>query len=114
MRSFNANLKSKDGIEFHVRGWEPDAKPKAVIAFIHGLGEHMGRYEHVAKALTDAGYTLAGFDLRGHGKSTGIRGHFSSLDAVMQDIQDFFVFLSQRHPDLPPGRYVIDSPNGPS
>jgi acylglycerol lipase len=101
MKSFNAHMKSKDGIEFHVRGWEPDATPKALIALIHGLGEHTGRYEHVAKALTDAGYAFTGFDLRGHGKSTGIRGHFPSLEAVMQDIKDFLVFIAQRYPDMP-------------
>lgn len=101
MKTFNANLKSKDGIEFLARGWEPESKPKAVIALIHGLGEHSGRYEHVAKALTDAGYVLASFDLRGHGKSSGVRGHFPSLDAVMQDIREFFIFLSQHYPVLP-------------
>lgn len=101
MRTFNANLKSKDGIEFLVRGWEPDAKPKAVVGLIHGLGEHSGRYEHVAKAMTEAGYILASFDLRGHGKSTGVRGHFPSLDAIMQDIKEFFIFLSQHYPELP-------------
>lgn len=105
MKTFNANLKSKDGIEFLARVWEPDSRPKAIVALIHGLGEHSGRYEHVAKALTDAGYILASFDLRGHGKSTGVRGHFPSLDAVMQDIRGFFVFLSQRYPDLPQFMY---------
>ncbi len=101
MKTFHANLKSRDGIEFFVRGWEPDTRPKAVVALIHGLGEHSGRYEHVGQALTDAGYILASFDLRGHGKSTGVRGHFPSLDAVMHDIHEFFIFLSQRSPDLP-------------
>jgi alpha-beta hydrolase superfamily lysophospholipase len=101
MKTFEANLKSKDGIDLFVRGWEPENKPKAVVALIHGHGEHVGRYEHVAKAMTDAGYVFAGFDLRGHGKSSGIRGHFPSWEAVMQDIRDFFVFLTQRYPDLP-------------
>jgi alpha-beta hydrolase superfamily lysophospholipase len=101
MKTFDANLKSNDGIEFFARGWEPDTRPKAVVALIHGLGEHSGRYEHVAKALTDAGYVLASFDLRGHGKSTGPRGHFPSIDTVMQDIHEFFVFLTHRHPDFP-------------
>jgi acylglycerol lipase len=101
MKTFEANWKSKDGIDFFVRGWEPDHKPKAVVALVHGLGEHTGRYEHVAKAMTEAGYVLVGFDLRGHGKSSGIRGHFPSLDAVMQDIKDFFTFLTMRYPDLP-------------
>lgn len=101
MKTFEAKLNSKDGIEFFVRGWEPDSNPKALVALVHGLGEHTGRYEHVAKAFTDAGYAMVGFDLRGHGKSTGIRGHFPSLDAVMQDIRNFFVFLTQRYPQIP-------------
>jgi alpha-beta hydrolase superfamily lysophospholipase len=101
MRTFEAKLNSRDGIEFLMRGWEPDSKPKALVALVHGLGEHTGRYEHVAKAMTDAGYAIAGFDLRGHGMSAGIRGHFPSLGAVMQDIRDFFNFLTQRYPELP-------------
>lgn len=101
MKTFEANLKSRDSLDLFVRGWEPDNKLKAVIALIHGHGEHTGRYEHVAKAMTDSGYVFAGFDLRGHGKSSGIRGHFPSWDAVMQDIRDFFVFLTVRYPDHP-------------
>lgn len=101
MKHFETTIKAQDGIDFFVRGWEPDVAPKALIVLIHGVGEHTGRYQHVAKAMTDAGYAMVGFDLRGHGRSTGIRGHFPSLDAVMQDIRDFFVFLKGRHPDLP-------------
>ena len=101
MKTFQAALTSNDGIDFFVRGWEPDAKPKAVIALIHGVGEHTGRYEHVAKAMTDAGYAMVGFDLRGHGKSGGVRGHFPSLDAVMQDIRKFLIFLTERYSDIP-------------
>jgi len=101
MKSLQANFKATDGTEFLVRGWEPNARPKALVALVHGLGEHAGRYEHVAQALTDAGYALVGFDLRGHGKSGGIRGHFPSLDIVMQDIKGFFVFLTERYPDIP-------------
>ena len=51
--------------------------------------------------MTDAGYALVGFDLRGHGKSGGARGHFPSLAAVMQDMRQFFRFLVQRYPDIP-------------
>jgi len=102
MRIFEANWQGKDGIKFFIQGWEPQlAKPKAVIALIHGLGEHIGRYAHVGKALTDAGYALMGFDLRGHGKSGGARGHSPSLDAFMQDIRQFFQQVTQRYPETP-------------
>jgi acylglycerol lipase len=101
MKTFEATSKSVDGLQFLIRGWEPDAKPKALVALIHGLGEHTGRYTDVARALTDAGYAMVGFDLRGHGKSGGIRGHFPSLDIVTHDIKDFFIFLTSRYPELP-------------
>lgn len=101
MKAFDANWKSKDGTNLFVRGWEPDDRPKALVAFVHGLGEHISRYEHVGKAMTDAGYAFAGFDLRGHGKSGGIRGHSPSLEVAMQDIKEFLIFLTQRYRHTP-------------
>jgi alpha-beta hydrolase superfamily lysophospholipase len=92
---------STDGLEMFAQSWEPDEKPKAVVALVHGLGEHVGRYAHVGKAFTDAGYALAGFDLRGHGKSGGPRGHIPSFDAFMDDIEGFQAQLDDRFSDLP-------------
>jgi len=101
MKTFVSKFEGHDGLTFYVQGWEPDAQPKTVIALVHGLGEHIGRYAHVGKALTDAGYVLIGFDLRGHGKTVSARGHFPSLNMVMADIRQFFQFVSQRYPNLP-------------
>lgn len=100
MNTFESEFENA-GIKFYVQGWEPDASPKAIVALVHGLGEHTGRYSHVGKALTNAGYALVGFDTRGHGRSGGARGHFPSLNAVMQDIHQFLQFLSQRYPNIP-------------
>jgi len=80
------SLKSPDGLDFFFQGWQPDAPSKAVVCLVHGLGEHSGRYAHVAAALNDAGYALFGFDLRGHGKSGGQRGHTPSMEAWIDDI----------------------------
>ncbi|MCI0551358.1 MAG: lysophospholipase [Anaerolineae bacterium] len=102
MITFESKWEGSDGVPFYIRGWEPNNKnPKALLALIHGLGEHTGRYIHAGKTMTDAGYALVGFDLRGHGKSGGPRGHFPSLNAIMQDIRQFFKFLVQRYPDIP-------------
>lgn len=106
MKTFEATWDGKDGTQFFMRGWEPEqGKPKAVIALIHGLGEHTGRYAHVANALTGAGYTLTGFDLRGHGKSNGARGHLPSLDAAVQDIRQFLQQMTRLHPETPQFMY---------
>ena len=105
MKTFESKWESSDGITFFMRGWEPDTDPKALIALVHGLGEHTGRYLHVGKVMTDAGYAMAGFDLRGHGKTGGARGHSSSLNVYMQDIRKFFDLLAQRYPALSPFLY---------
>ena len=88
-------------MNFYVQGWEPEQKPKAVIALVHGFGEHTGRYAHVGEAFNKAGYILIGFDLRGHGKSGGARGHTPSYDALMDDIADFMALIKKRYPGLP-------------
>lgn len=98
MKTFESKFE-RDGLVFFVKGWEPDASPKAVIALVHGHGEHVGRYAHLGKALTAAGYILVGFDLRGHGQTGGVRGHFPTLESVMEDIRQFFQFLSGRYPE---------------
>jgi acylglycerol lipase len=102
VKAFESKWDDLDGTTFFVQGWEPeDDNPRALVALVHGLGEHTARYRHVGKALTEAGYALVGFDLRGHGKSGGPRGHASSLAAYMQDIHQFFKFLAQRYPYIP-------------
>jgi alpha-beta hydrolase superfamily lysophospholipase len=88
-------------ITFYIQGWEPEGKPKAIVCLVHGLGEHTGRYEHVGQALNTAGYALFGFDLRGHGKTGGARGHIPSLEEALLDVQRFLGFQRQNFPDTP-------------
>lgn len=84
----------------YAQRWEPE-NPKAVVCLVHGLGEHSGRYPHVGKAFADAGFALVAFDLRGHGKSGGQRGHFPSIDAIMDDIHQHIRQGSDKFPGLP-------------
>ena len=92
--------KSFDGLDMYARGWAPQGKPKAAIILVHGLGEHVVRYDHVAAALTKKGYAMLGFDLRGHGKSGGPRGHSPSNEAFMQDIDSMLKQSEVRYPGI--------------
>jgi len=92
---------SPDGIAFYGQFWEPDTPPRAVVALVHGLGEHSGRYAHVAAALNEAGYAVMALDLRGHGKSTGQRGHFPSGEALLGDLDLFLGQVEARFPGRP-------------
>ena len=100
MQSFEYTWQSVDGIPFYGQGWAPET-PKAVVCLVHGLGEHSGRYAHMGKAYAQAGYALLGFDLRGHGKSGGRRGHAPSFEAFMQDIDRLLEEAGSRYPGLP-------------
>lgn len=101
MKTFETSWKSADGIDLYARGWEPEGAPRAVVCLVHGLGEHVARYENVATALTAEGFVLFGFDQRGHGRSGGPRGHVPSYNQMMDDIDLLLKQAASRYPGLP-------------
>ncbi|MCX6029247.1 MAG: lysophospholipase [Chloroflexi bacterium] len=92
---------SPDNVAFYFQGWQPDTSPRGAVCLVHGLGEHTGRYAHVAAALNAAGYAVLGFDLRGHGKSGGPRGHTPTYDTLMDDIGRLLDETTARYPGKP-------------
>lgn len=95
------NWQTSDGLQLYAGEWRPAAEACAVVALVHGLGEHCGRYRHVAQALNEAGYALLSFDLRGHGRSEGPRGHTPSLTALLDDIGLLLQQAEARFPGRP-------------
>lgn len=65
--------------------WQPETV-KAIVVLVHGMGEHSGRYHHVAKKLTDNNYGLIAFDHFGHGKTKGKRGHNPGFEIVLESV----------------------------
>jgi acylglycerol lipase len=87
MKHLEMNWKARDGLDIFAQSWEPTIlQPKAVVCLVHGHGEHTSRYAHVAEAFGRQGFVLFGADLRGHGRSGGARGHISSIEDFVQDI----------------------------
>ena len=95
------NLTAADGLSIFHRAWLPDGDPTAAVLLIHGLGEHSGRYGHVAEALTGAGYAVHALDHRGHGKSEGKRVFVKSYDELLDDLVMFRGHVEAQHPDIP-------------
>jgi len=93
------------GLQIFAQSWAPNANPLAVVALVHGLGEHSGRYQHVAEAFTQAGYAMLGFDLPGHGQSEGKRGH-TSYDEAAGEIDHLLEEVERRWPRT--GRFLYD------
>jgi alpha-beta hydrolase superfamily lysophospholipase len=73
-------------MQLFAQAWLPEQPTRAVVALVHGFGEHGGRYTYLAEALTTAGYALSTFDHRGHGHSPGLRGHADRWDQFLTDI----------------------------
>ena len=101
MKHTEFKFKTFDGLLLFSQSWQPEGRTRAVICLVHGIGEYSGRYVHVADRLTQAGYAIFTFDLRGHGKSEGLRGHTPSYEALMQDISSLLETANKQFPQLP-------------
>lgn len=100
MEHSEGKLTIPEGMCIYTQEWLPDV-PKAVVLLVHGLGEHSGRYAHVAQAFNQAGYAVLSFDMPGHGHSDGVRGHIPSYDLVMKLIRQHLDEAAARFPELP-------------
>jgi len=80
------SITTADGLRLHLLHW-PAAEPaRGTVLIVHGLGEHSGRYAHVAAQLNLAGWHVLGYDHRGHGWSEGARGAVPDSEALLRDL----------------------------
>lgn len=63
----------------------PPGAPAGRVLLIHGYADHLGRFDHVAIDWVERGLAVARFDLRGHGRSEGTRGHVMSVAEYVAD-----------------------------
>lgn len=93
-------LTTTDSINLRCLAWD-HVEPKAVVALVHGMGEHCGRYGHVADYLNQQGFALLAYDQRGHGESGGPRGYTPSLEALLDDLALFLKKVEKEYPNTP-------------
>lgn len=92
--------KNAQGLRLFAAEW-PAQNPKAVVALVHGQGEHIGRYGHLAAWYNRHGIAVLGFDHQGYGRSDGKRGHAKNLDVLLDDIGLLLEETRRRYPDTP-------------
>jgi len=106
MKETREMLPRKDGGRLFLRGWLPETAPRGVVLVLHGMQEHGGRYEGLARALEPLGLAVHAPDHRGHGRSVdrpeelgvlGPEGH----EGVLRDIELLVDLCRSRHPGLP-------------
>lgn len=108
------SLESSDGsTSLSGRVWSPgpETRPVAVVQLIHGMAEHIGRYEWLARMLSFQGFVVAGHDHVGHGESVadparpdlswGILPKGRGAEVLVEDSQRVRSLLDERFPGLP-------------
>ncbi len=96
------NLEDNGIYKIFSQMWEPENPPKGVIVLVHGLGEHSGRYStHFAKHFSNEGFFILTFDLPGHGKSSGKRGHIKEYADINMLLSAGISHAKKKYPTLP-------------
>ena len=91
----------------YVREWLPDSTPKGVVQIVHGVAEHMPRYDEFAQFLASKGFVVSGNDHLGHGNSIGSlndQGYFGEhggWELVVGDVRKLYEQLRERYPNVP-------------
>jgi alpha-beta hydrolase superfamily lysophospholipase len=88
------------------RVWCAD-RPRALVAVVHGLGEHSGRYAALAEMLVGRHFTVAALDLPGHGEAKGTRGDVRSWEFLREQCVPATFTASRGMPGQPPDLQAI-------
>lgn len=98
-------LDTGNGFELTGDIYDTRAEPSRVLLLIHGLGDHFGRYSHLANWFAEEGIAVIGIDLPGHGRSPGRRGHINSYHTYNSIIESLAKFAVKSYGDKPIGLY---------
>ncbi|MBO8127375.1 MAG: alpha/beta hydrolase, partial [Firmicutes bacterium] len=91
----------REGIELFYQVLSPE-NPRASkkVLIIHGLGEHSGRHRQLAEYLVGQGYGVILTDLRGFGRSGGLRGHVDEFSNYTSDLVEIITATSPERPPV--------------
>jgi alpha-beta hydrolase superfamily lysophospholipase len=92
---------ARDGLRLYAQWWLPEDEPTAVVAVVHGIMEHGGRYAKLAEDLTRHGYAVCALDLYGHGRSDGDRVMVRAFDDYLINVELFLEQVEKRLPNKP-------------
>lgn len=77
--------------------WLPAGEPRGSVVIVHGIHEHSGRYGRAAQKLATAQFAVHAYDLRGHGRSEGIRATVRSLNEHVHDLDRLVAAVGREH-----------------
>lgn len=106
-------FKSVGGLKLYYQSWQPQHQTqantypcsRAIVILLHGLGSHSGRFNNIVQYLVPAGYIVYALDLRGHGRSSGLRGHLNDWSEYRADLSRFLQVIDGQCSNCP--RFVL-------
>ncbi len=101
MDHHSGEFETDDGLSIYTESWLPNHTPRAIVVIVHGYGEHIGRYMHVANEFEAHGYAVYGLDHRGHGNSEGLRVHVDRFEQFVQDLKRYIEQIKEEQPNRP-------------
>ncbi|MFA0816100.1 MAG: lysophospholipase [Anaerofustis sp.] len=93
-------MSSFDGTKLYFRKDIPE-NPKAVVIIVHGLCEHLGRYDYLAEKLLREQILVYRFNHRGHANSEGKRVFYNDFNELADDVNAVVQFAKVENPSLP-------------
>lgn len=96
IKNLEGHFLSFDNSKIFYQLWLQE-NPKGTLIVTHGLAEHSDCYQEYAQKLNNAGYSVIGWDLRGHGKSEGKRGYVADFYDFIKDFDLFIKELEQKN-----------------
>ncbi|WP_051508737.1 alpha/beta fold hydrolase [Sporosarcina sp. D27] len=99
-------LTMSDGVILDSYFMEPPGIPRGHIHLVHGMAEHIGRYEAVMNDLARAGYFVTGYNQRGHGQRAldhDQLGDFEdgvTFDRLVEDVREVMDAYKVEYPNL--------------
>ncbi len=80
------HFQTRDNRQLFAHFWPVDESTRAVVALVHGQGEHSGRYAPLASFFNQKGIAVVSYDQQGHGRTTGVRGDALGVESLLDDI----------------------------
>lgn len=105
MKEFEYSSKGKGMI--HAYRWEPTGTPIAILQIVHGIAEHMFRYDALARYMNAHGVLVVGEDHMGHGKSHGSGADVYFADGWYAAVDDTYELLRLTHAEFPETPYFL-------
>mgnify|MGYP003632853157 FL=1 len=105
-------IESLDGESICYYKWDSNPKVpfKGVVQIAHGLGEHAGRYDHIAHLLQEEGYSVYANDHRAHGKTAEMKrlfGYYDGKEYFTDCVEDMHALSNLMRTENPNSKFIL-------